>query len=111
MVAAIQHWCQVQRMSGAAGATSSLWKIVVAPNLSLKSGIHLANVVQCRKDTQPRSRRAIKVFPAGGVRQSLPDDGLSQQCLKARGHICQMVLQQVDAVGVIAVRLPQNCFA
>ena len=75
-VAAIQHWGQVQRMPGAAGTAFALRKIVAVPDLSLKPGIHLADVVQCSKDTQPRYRYVIKVCPTRGICQPLPNHGM-----------------------------------
>ena len=55
---------------------------------------------------QPRRRYRVNIIHAGSTRQTPPDGRLRQQRLKARAHVRQVMLQQVNAARVAAIRLP-----
>ena len=80
-------------------------KVRVAPYLRLEAHAHLANVVQCGEEGQPCCRGVVQGVQPSGAGQLPADCRLGQQRLETGANVSQVMLQQVDALGVAVARL------
>ena len=74
-------------MAGAARSALSGGQVGVPPDLRLKAGVYLADVVQRGEERQPRRRGIVERVQPTGVRQTLPYRRLGEELLEARADV------------------------
>ncbi len=72
-------------------------QIFGTPNLRLKAGVRLADVVQSRQDAEPCRACFVQVVLAARAGQPFTDGRLFEQGFEAGAHIGKVVFEKMDA--------------
>ena len=82
-------------------------QIEVIPNLELKAGVDLGEVVEERRDGQPADRDAVqRVGAPGGMREPRCEHAVGDENLETRRYVSAVVLEAMERfVSVVVVVL------